>query len=541
MGWATLALAGEELQVETLANAVGNGGITTHPVTGDLYIGDFGNVGLANGTVVTRITPDGQVSTFATGTGNANGGGDFDSKGNLILAAYGSNRIWKIAPDGTPELLLAGIPGPVGLVIDGEDNVFIASCNSNTIRKISADGVPSIFSSGAGMNCPNGLTFDDEGNLYTVNHADDNMIKITPDGTASHFADLPGNGNGHVVFTMNQFYVTARTTNQVAVVTRDGQVSVLAGSGVAGDLDGPASQAQFSRPNGIGMSPDGRILYTNGNISTQGGINAIRKIVLEEPPLAFVVAALISGSWFDPTHEGEGFLIEVISDTLVVVYWFTYDEAGNQRWFFGVGTIDGNMVTVDELFVTTGGIFGPGFDPATVVAQVAGTLKFTFNECLSGIAEYTINGVDGMQTIERITSLLGLGCAPAKTGGSVGISGSWYDLTHDGEGFLVEILDENIALVYWFSYDDKGEQAWFVGVGSIEDKAIVIEEMLMPVGGSFGPDFDPATVELLPWGAVRLELGCSGGPMNYESILEQFGKGGQNLERITGIHGIDCD
>ncbi len=519
--------------------------MTTHPQTGDLYIGDFGNVGLANGTVVTRITPDGQVSTFATGTGNGNGGSDFDSKGNLIQAAYGSNRIWKIAPDGTAELLIAGIPGPVGVAIDGEDNVFIASCNSNTIRKITADGVPSIFSSGAGMNCPNGLTFDDEGNLYTVNHADDNMIKITPDGTASHFADLPGNGNGHVVFTMNQFYVTARTTNQVAVVTRDGQASVFAGTGIAGDLNGPIDQAQFSRPNGLAMSPDGRILYTNGNISTAGGINAIRKIVLEEPPPVFAVAALISGSWFDRNHEGEGFLIEIISDTLAVVYWFTYDESGKQRWFFGVGTISETMITVDQLFVTSGGIFGPLFDPATAIAEVAGTLKFTFEDCLNGIAEYVIDDVEGMQTIERITSLLGLDCVAAtmarKTGISGGISGSWYDLTHDGEGFLVEVLDVNTALVYWFSYDGEGNQAWFVGVGVIEDKVIVIEEMVMPVGGLFGPDFDPDTVELVPWGAVRFELGCAGGPVNYESILEQFGKGAQDLERITSIHGIDCD
>ncbi|MCP4044914.1 MAG: hypothetical protein GY732_02855, partial [Gammaproteobacteria bacterium] len=47
----------------------------------------------------------------------------------------------------------------------------------------------------------------------------------------------------------------------------------------------------------------------------------------------------MSGSWYDPAHNGEGFLLEVLEDEQAIVYWFTYDENGNQRWFIGLGEV----------------------------------------------------------------------------------------------------------------------------------------------------------------------------------------------------------
>ena len=31
---------------------------------------------------------------------------------------------------------------------------------------------------------------------------------------------------------------------------------------------------------------------------------------------------------------GEGFTVEILEDNSAVVYWFSFDTAGNRRWFF---------------------------------------------------------------------------------------------------------------------------------------------------------------------------------------------------------------
>jgi hypothetical protein len=52
-----------------------------------------------------------------------------------------------------------------------------------------------------------------------------------------------------------------------------------------------------------------------------------------------LVDSRMSGSWYDPAHKGEGFLLEVLESNKAVIYWFTYDEAGAQRWFTSVGEV----------------------------------------------------------------------------------------------------------------------------------------------------------------------------------------------------------
>ena len=59
-----------------------------------------------------------------------------------------------------------------------------------------------------------------------------------------------------------------------------------------------------------------------------------------------------SGFFYDPSHDGEGFVIEVTSDERAAIYWFTYDNEGNQRWFIGVGTLDATGITVADWYTS---------------------------------------------------------------------------------------------------------------------------------------------------------------------------------------------
>ena len=79
-----------------------------------------------------------------------------------------------------------------------------------------------------------------------------------------------------------------------------------------------------------------------------------------------------SGAWYDPSHDGEGFLVEILAEGNAVVYWFTYDEAGNQRWFTGTGEAAGNVIEIKQLLAGSGAKFGDQFDPGDVVLAAAG-------------------------------------------------------------------------------------------------------------------------------------------------------------------------
>ncbi len=245
-----------------------------------------------------------------------------------------------------------------------------------------------------------------------------------------------------------------------------------------------------------------------------------------------------SGSWYDPSHDGEGFIIQFIDDGQAVVYWFTFDEDGNQRWFLGVGTATGDVLQLDVLQVTEGGEFGAGFDPSAIGRIDVGELTITFDDGAgldrNALAEYTVNGVDGSQSLVRLTRPIEV------SSGGAGIptrSGSWYNPDRDGEGFVVEILPNGVPLAYWFTYDLDGNQAWMVGIGRgpVTSGSVQLD-MQSPVGGRFGPDFDPGDVQRPVSGVVRLGLPCSGAFYDFETALPAtFSDFGFDIRRLVGI------
>lgn len=112
----------------------------------------------------------------------------------------------------------------------------------------------------------------------------------------------------------------------------------------------------------------------------------------------------LGGNWAVFGHSGEGFMIDVTEAGQLVAIWFTYDDAGNQKWLIGVADdFDGNQVTmsVDEV---TGPVFGPDFDSADVVVEQWGTISFTFAGCDTGTVHYnsTTGFGSGVYEIVRI-------------------------------------------------------------------------------------------------------------------------------------------
>jgi|GEM_PF-307593 len=262
----------------------------------------------------------------------------------------------------------------------------------------------------------------------------------------------------------------------------------------------------------------------------------------DQSPLS-LVPQIASGAWFDPAHEGEGLVIEATTGSSVLVYWFTYNRQGNQRWFVGNGQWDQGVLTVPRLEVTRGGRFGASFDPGSVQFEKAGEARLAFSDCSSARLEYSVGGKGGVQDLIRLTRPAGLGCGSG--GGNdaaapAGFSGSWYDLAHRGEGFVVQVLDDTSAVVFWFTYRPNGRQAWLVGVGRLEGSRLLVDPMMITAGGQFGAGYSPSQVRKQDWGRLRLELTCQTATAAYHSMRERFGEGTQHLVRLTELDGVGC-
>ena len=80
---------------------------------------------------------------------------------------------------------------------------------------------------------------------------------------------------------------------------------------------------------------------------------------------AVTITREFTANWFDPSHSGHGFGIEVIDAPVgktLVAYWFTHDLQGKPMWVVGSGPVEGDKALVDA-YVTSGGAFTNDFAP----------------------------------------------------------------------------------------------------------------------------------------------------------------------------------
>lgn len=259
-----------------------------------------------------------------------------------------------------------------------------------------------------------------------------------------------------------------------------------------------------------------------------------------------------AGHWYAPARSGEGWALEIIGPEAALLYWFTYDEDGNQRWLTAVGQIvsdegSDQQIEFPELVVTRGGRFGPDFDPGEVEREDVGEGTLRFSSCDDGEFSYSAFGQSQTIAVQRLSRLMGGRCeslhgVPGRVVAPyAGQSGSWFDTTHNGEGYSLQWMSPEAALLTWYSYDTEGQQYWMLGVGELDEEGrLQFEDLHATRGARFGAAFDPDDVERFLWGRLTMELTCDGGSAQYESVIQSFGSGTFNLSRLTFPDGISC-
>ena len=264
----------------------------------------------------------------------------------------------------------------------------------------------------------------------------------------------------------------------------------------------------------------------------------------------------ISGAWFNPDRSGEGVIIEYLNDGRVLAIWFTYPaagEAGDQAWLLAQeGVIEGNTLRFTHVVRPQGARFGAAFDPAQVSLTPWGTLQMQFNDCNQATLSWAgpASFGSGSRAMSRLTSVDEIDCAGTRkltaTGGraAAGLrsrSGAWYVPSRSGEGWIVEELADGRTLVYWFTYDPEGRQAWTVGSAVRDGNRLVIEDNRIARGTRFGSGFNAGDVELRPWGRLEINFDtCNSAQLSYASTLPGYGSASRSAARLTSMASARC-
>ena len=229
-----------------------------------------------------------------------------DNSGTITTVAGNGTTVY--GGDGGPAVE-QGLFCPEGVAIDSSGNIFIADMYNHCIRKVdtsgiittvagngtyghSGDGGPAIE---AELSEPVQVAVDISGNIYIadriyniIRKVDTNGIITTVAGINSYVSGYGGDGGpateaklyrpaGVIADDFGNLFIADTGNNCIRKVDTSGIITTVAGNGTEGYSGdgGPAVEAHFNRPGGLGIGP------SNNMFISDKGNRRIRK--LSEP------------------------------------------------------------------------------------------------------------------------------------------------------------------------------------------------------------------------------------------------------------------
>jgi len=226
----------------------------------NFYIGDVGNCNirklttsglsvLLGGRGCFIYADDGTISfsTFSDSTNPTKVIADRSGSLYLVKAEAAFASISRLEPDGKLNVLPFMAAGTARLAIDTDGSVFEANSSAGVINKYDKSGSRTVFASGLRTQ----LEFLSNNTL---------AIALGGDGT---------------------LYVADKLTHFIRKISAGGQVTTLAGTGVAGAVDAIGASAQFNSPSAIAVDNAGNVYiadernYTIRKITPSGMVSTL--------------------------------------------------------------------------------------------------------------------------------------------------------------------------------------------------------------------------------------------------------------------------
>ena len=120
------------------------------------------------------------------------------------------------------------------------------------------------------------------------------------------------------------------------------------------------------------------------------------------------------------------------------------------------------------------------------------------------------------------------------------LSGSWYNPEQSGHGLMVEILDNQRAVVAWYTFDAAGAPLWLFGVGAVHGHEVVVELGAFS-GGRPPAEWEQGDLQSEPWGTLTMSVqSCNVATLTWDSSHPDFASGELQLHRLSWIQGQRC-
>ncbi len=320
-----------------------------------------------------------------------------DPANQVIIKDYFNGPVAEI------ESSLSGVAEPAAMIQSSFDNLYVSTLNGGRIAEISNLGpfIGNVLSAGMVSNARS-LAFDNEQNLYIANAETAEVFRLKNDGNLELWATLPIDSGdmriGHLLYQDQHIYVTGFSDNRLYAIDMGGVVKIVAGPGAQGD----AEQFIFDGPLGLAHGEQPFELY----VSNYRGQN-IQQVLLDAPsimPQQITESSGLSGLWFDPNLNGEGYNILISEQGMLVIY-YGFDAMGERLWL--ISDIYSEPLFLNQpiqmtLSQTSGGLFTMPADPSDSLSKW-GSLELIFDGCTTGM--FTLNGLDG-QKVSLVRQLL---------------------------------------------------------------------------------------------------------------------------------------
>ncbi len=378
-------------------------------------------------------------------------------------------------------------PQAVRLSPDGTMIYVVSEGNDRILRYSASDySFVDVYAQFASNIDPTGLDFGPGGEVYVASYSTQQVLRLDASGSQSGVAlpassGLLGPDNGLGVGPDGSLYVPGYDSSSVARVNLSsgqvnanyissgsgglnqsrgilfepgGQTFLLSGEG-SGEIyrvrlsDGAVQQTLISglnRPTGMAIAPDGSLLV----LASSNRIFRYDRASGAEQGL-FINAGVVP--------LGGGTFLAVVPNPQMASVDQT--QIGSQYWVFGSGPVQSRSL-IAEMVSATGSVFGANFDPDQVVRKRWGTLAVEFSACDRGVMSIDSSGPDsaGFGTlsyavVRLVDSEATLQCRAQgfdQVVGNAWMSGAWYSVDRSGEGAVLEVSADGIAVASFYTH-----------------------------------------------------------------------------------------
>jgi len=256
---------------------------------------------------------------------------------------------------------------------------------------------------------------------------------------------------------------------------------------------------------GYGTTSDGMLasgLY-QGAVTVPGSGSCSAALLTGAAPNA---PGPLTGLWWNANESGWGIHFTQRRN-IVFAAWYTYDAAGNPKWYVAPNCPlpSGNTGTsgscTGSLFEVNGPtFFGTTFVPPTG-SQVtnAGNLQVNFQDAATATMTYTVAGQS--RTVSLIRPQFGSGSTVPP---AIDYSDLWWNPSESGWGMAIA-HQYGIAFLAWYVYDSTGRPDWLVATCTMSGSSCS-GTLYRTTGPAFGPTFDPTRVVATPAGSIAVNF-----------------------------------